>query len=70
MKINVPLVIKKFKGVPSMVEGLRGMGFDVTEKAVEKWRERGSIPMDRWIELMQLAKERRLKLTLEAYLIR
>lgn len=39
--------------------------FGVTRKAIEQWEARGGIPSKRYVDLLSLAKERRIKLTLD-----
>lgn len=39
--------------------------FKITRKAIEQWEARGRIPSKRYVELLSLAKERRVRLSLE-----
>jgi hypothetical protein len=73
MKINVTKVITRLGGVAQIVGALSarfGSHATPTEKAVEKWRERGIIPMSRWLQLHELAKASGIKLQLEKFLTR
>ena len=53
-----------------VVAKLRTAGIDsIGVKAVDKWSERGVIPMARWLELVHTAKFMGRALPLENYLI-
>jgi hypothetical protein len=70
MKINVTKVITRLGGVPQIVADLSarfGPDNTPTAKAIEKWRERGIIPMSRWLQLHELAKSGGYKLQLEKF---
>lgn len=72
MKINVTKVLTALGGSAQIVEGLEarfGPSESLSEKAVEKWRERGIIPMHRWLQLIELAKTAGIKLQLDKFLI-
>lgn len=70
MKLNVAKVIKDLGGATKIIEGLKQAGVDdITVKAIEKWRERGTIPMKRWLELRRLAQKLHKKLEFEDYLL-
>lgn len=66
--INVKAVLSHFGGVAALVEQAQAAGLPLTAKAVEKWRERASIPMDRWLELRELASRAGRALTLDTFL--
>ena len=71
-KLDVRRLISDLGGAESVVEGLRTIGVDdISAKGVEKWRERGSIPMERWIELVEMErKNNRRSLVLDDYYLR
>lgn len=70
MKLNVAKVIKDLGGSTKIVEDLKRNDVDdISVKAIEKWRERGTIPMKRWIQLRKIAKDIRKNLELEDYLM-
>jgi hypothetical protein len=56
-RIDVPHVIQQFGGVAELTRlYCRKYPKGITVKAVEKWRERGIIPMRRWLDLENLAR--------------
>ena len=69
--IDVKALIAHFDGVTNLVALAAKHGVPLTAKAVEKWRERRSVPMDRWLELVAIdaARVRGRRLTLESFLI-
>lgn len=70
MKLNVAKVIKDLGGATKIIEDLKRAGVDdISIKAIEKWRERGTIPMKRWIQLRKIAKGMKKNLELEDYLM-
>jgi hypothetical protein len=70
-KFDVAQVIKDLGGAQRIVEELAKHGVtDMSAKAVEKWRERGTIPMKRWLQIRKLKKVTDGKaLELEDYII-
>lgn len=66
-RLDVTKIIKDLGGATKIIESLKAQGINgLTVKAVEKWRERGAIPMHRWLQLRQLSKK---PLNLEDYLL-
>ena len=71
-KINIKKLITDLGGPDAIAAGLRSIGVsDITVKGVEKWRERKSIPMARWLELVEMVKrtEKRV-LSMDDYLMK
>lgn len=66
--LDVSAVISAFGGVTALTERMQGAGNALSGKTVQKWRERGTIPMDRWLELTALAELIGLGLDLRAFL--
>jgi hypothetical protein len=68
---NVRKLISELGGVPAIVSGLSRTGVDISQKTVEKWRERGSIPMDRWLDLLDMVRKlEKRTLVIEDFLVR
>jgi hypothetical protein len=66
-RLDVTKIIKDLGGATKIVELLKAKGINgLTVKAVEKWRERGTIPMSRWLQIRRLTKT---PLDLEDYLL-
>lgn len=66
--MNVVKLFKDLGGADAILQGLRANGHQITAKGIEKWRERKAVPMARWMQLVELAKPRRL--TLSRYMIK
>lgn len=70
LSMEVGRVIWHFGGPTPLVKALNDIGaVQITVKALQKWRERGVIPMDRWLELMILSKSMNKSLNLNEFLI-
>jgi hypothetical protein len=68
-KLNVRKLIADLGGVPAIAAGLESIGVDVRPKTIEKWRERSSLSMNRWLELVEMVRRtERRTLVIDDYL--
>lgn len=68
-QINARKLIADLGGVQAIVSGLGSVGVEISPKTVEKWRERGRISMDRWLELVKMVRRtERRALVIDDYL--
>ncbi len=56
MGIDAKTIVKRFGGRMELYRRLTAIGHDISVKTIEKWMERNSIPTQRLIVLMKLAK--------------
>ena len=58
--------MESFKDIINLWPSPQELADDLGENlhAVRKWRERGSIPSDRWLDLVEAAKRRHYRVTL------
>lgn len=68
--LNATRVVERLGGVSNIVSGLEAMGHPITRDAVEKWRLRQMIPMERWLQLVDFAKSMKANLSLREFIIR
>lgn len=67
-KIDVPKLYKYFGGTVIVQQILELRGHDISVKAVEKWRERGSIPSWALVELVGYSIDEGRELRLSDYM--
>lgn len=71
IKLDVEAVINHFGGITPLYEKLSDAKFDISRKAIEKWKERDSIPTPGWLAVENLAEsEGSLPLLRDAALIK
>lgn len=71
-KIDVPSVVR-FLGGPKQIDAdMKAQGFQkpISAKTAQKWCERGTIPMDRWLDLMALAERQSKRLEIRNFIKR
>lgn len=56
IKIDVSAVIDHFGGITPLHEKFQAVGVEISRKAIEKWKERESIPTTGWLQLESLAE--------------
>jgi hypothetical protein len=56
-RLNTKKIIAYFGGRTPCHQLLLKGGFSVTKKALEKWQERGSIPLSRLLQLAEVDKK-------------
>lgn len=57
--IDVQHVIRQLGGVTQLARDLNeNFDNEITPKGIQKWRQRGSIPMNRWLQLLSLAEKK------------
>lgn len=54
-RIDVSAVIEHFGGITPLHEKFKKTGIDISRKAIEKWKERDSIPTSSWLQIEFLA---------------
>lgn len=70
-KINVKKLIEHFGGAAALESAMAAHGIeDCTIKAIEKWRERGRLPMPRWLQLVEMERSNGKKLPMERFIER
>lgn len=68
-KLDVLAVIKAFGGINALVTTAERHGLPgYSSKLIEKWRERKTISMSRWLELTALAQAENKSLNLSNFL--
>lgn len=55
IKLNVNAVIEHFGGITPLHERFVANGIDISRKAIEKWKERDSIPTTGWLYIVNIA---------------
>ena len=68
MGIDAKTIVKRFGGRMELYRRLTAMGHEISIKTIEKWMERDSIPTQRLIVLMKLAKQEGRNLNLQEYI--
>ncbi len=56
IKLNTYAVIEHFGGITPLHEKFSSAGIDISRKAIEKWKERDSIPTTSWLQIEALAE--------------
>ncbi len=56
IKLDVHAVIDHFGGISPLHEKFAQNGIDISRKAIEKWKERDSIPTNGWLQIEALAE--------------
>ncbi|MCE3232351.1 MAG: pyruvate dehydrogenase subunit alpha, partial [Rickettsiaceae bacterium] len=56
IKLDVGAVIEHFGGISPLHEKFTAAGVEISRKAIEKWKERDSIPTIGWLQIEALAK--------------
>jgi len=71
-RIDIPKLIADLGGAGAICLKLQAIGVeDITIKGVEKWRERRSLPMGRWLQLVEMVnRTERRELKMDDYLIK
>lgn len=69
MGIDAKTIVKRFGGRMELYRRLTAIGHDISVKTIEKWMERDSIPTQRLIVLMKLAKTEGRTLNLQDFII-
>lgn len=70
-RINARKLISDLGGAPAISAGLLSIGVELSVKGIEKWRERNSISMNRWLELTEMVRRTEKRtLVIDDYLIR
>jgi hypothetical protein len=68
MGIDAKTIVKRFGGRMELYRRLTAIGHDISVKTIEKWMERDSIPTQRLVVLMQLAKSEGRSLNLHEFI--
>ena len=71
-RIDVPGLVQ-FLGGPKQIEQdqqAAGIQDPVSSKTVEKWRERGTVPMQRFLDLMAIAEKNGQRLEIRNFMQR
>lgn len=55
-KLDVDSVLEHFGGITPLHEEFTKAGIDISRKAIEKWKERQSIPTNSWLHIEHLVK--------------
>lgn len=72
-RIDARKLIEELGGVPAVVSALKSVKGSnaITDKGVEKWREKSSISMTRWLELVEYVRRAEKRtLVIDDYLVR
>jgi len=56
IKLDVDAIIEHFGGITPLHEKFTKCGVEISRKAIEKWKERESIPTIGWLQVEELAK--------------
>lgn len=56
IKLDVNSVIEHFGGITPLHERFKKAGIEISRKAIEKWKERESIPTNSWLQVENLVK--------------
>lgn len=57
IRLDVHAAIEHFGGISKLHDRFTASGIDITRKAIEKWKERESIPTTSWLQIEALAKQ-------------
>jgi pyruvate dehydrogenase E1 component alpha subunit len=57
IKLDVDAVIDHFGGISPLHEKFVAAGVEISRKAIEKWKERDSIPTNGWLQIEELARQ-------------
>ncbi len=68
-RLDAKKIVKRFGGRTELWRRLNAMGHHISVKTIEKWMERDSIPSNRLLVLMDLAKKEKSPLVLDRYVI-
>ncbi len=57
IKLDVDAIIDHFGGITPLHERFTKSGIEISRKAIEKWKERDSIPTISWLQIEAMARE-------------